>query len=73
MHVCRSLVYINVSLKTIITCTDIFNKKKAKQCQVDKASKAFYAVLKLGWAHNLSISWQLDLFDNMVKPILLYC
>ena len=31
-----------------------------------------YEVLKLGRMHNLSIPCQLDLFDKMVKPVLLY-
>ena len=31
-----------------------------------------YEVLKKGRKHNLSISCQLDLFDKLVKPILLY-
>jgi hypothetical protein len=31
-----------------------------------------YEVLKLGRLHNLTIPCQLDLFDKMVKPVLLY-
>ena len=31
-----------------------------------------YEVLKLGRIHSLSINCQLDLFDKMVKPTLLY-
>jgi hypothetical protein len=31
-----------------------------------------YEVLKLGRIHSLSINYQLDLFDKMVKPTLLY-
>jgi hypothetical protein len=31
-----------------------------------------YEILKRGKFHNLSISCQLDLFDKVVKPILLY-
>ena len=31
-----------------------------------------YKVLKLGRLHNLTIPCQLDLFDKMVKPVLLY-
>ena len=37
----------------------------------DKTSN-MYEILKRGKFHNLSISCQLDLFDKMVKPILLY-
>jgi hypothetical protein len=39
---------------------------------VDKATKALYEVLKRGRLHNLSIQCQLDLFDKIVQPILLY-
>jgi hypothetical protein len=39
---------------------------------VYKGTKAMYEILKRGKCHNLSISCQLDLFDKMVKPILLY-
>ena len=46
--------------------------KKAKQNNIDKATKALYEVLKLGRLHNLSVECQLDLFDKMVKPVLLY-
>ena len=31
-----------------------------------------YEVLKLGRLHHLTIPCQLDLFDKMVKPVLLY-
>ena len=55
-----------------VVLTRTGNFKKAKQCQIDKATKAFYEVLKLGRVHNLSISCQLDLFDKMVKPTLLF-
>lgn len=46
---------------------DIYNK--AKQFNVDKATKPYYASLRLGRLHNLYIISQLDLFDKMVKPI----
>jgi hypothetical protein len=39
---------------------------------VNKGTKAMYEVLKLGRIHTLSINCQLDLFDKMVKPTLLY-
>jgi hypothetical protein len=38
----------------------------------EKAIKAMYEVIKMGRKHNLSISCQLDLFDKLVKSILLY-
>jgi hypothetical protein len=43
-----------------------------KKRNIDKAYKAIYAVLKKGHLHNLSIKGQYDLFDKIVKPILLY-
>jgi hypothetical protein len=55
-----------------VVLTRTGNLKKAKQCQIDKTTKALYEVLKLVRIHNLSISCQSDLFDKMVKPILLY-
>ena len=48
------------------------NFKNAKQGNAEKATRALYEVLKLGRLHNLSIKCQLDLFDKMVKPVLLY-
>ena len=45
---------------------------KAKQKQVTKANKAIYEVLKKGRLHNLSIQCQLELFDRIIQPILLY-
>jgi hypothetical protein len=44
----------------------------AKKAQVEKATKAMFEVLKRGKVHNLSIQCQLDLFDKIIKPILLY-
>ena len=37
-----------------------------------KGTQLMYEVLKLGRIHSLSINCQLDLFDKMVKPTLLY-
>ena len=48
------------------------NFKNAKQGNAEKATRALYEVLKLDRLHNLSIKCQLDLFDKMVKPVLLY-
>jgi hypothetical protein len=48
------------------------NFKRAIKTHADKGTKAMYEILKRGKFHNLSISCQLDLFDKMVKPILLY-
>ena len=46
--------------------------KVCKNHLSEKAIKAMYEVIKKGRKHNLSISCQLDLFDKLVKPILLY-
>ena len=51
---------------------DLVHSKHVKKQQAEKAIKAMYEVLKRGRKHNLSISCQLDLFDKLVKPILLY-
>ena len=45
------------------------NFKKAKQSIANKATKAFYEVLKLGRNHGLSIKTQLELFDKMINKI----
>ena len=44
----------------------------AKKAQVEKATKAVFEVLKRGKIYNLSIQCQLDVFDKMIKPIILY-
>jgi len=44
----------------------------AKKELVNRGTKAMYEVLKRGRLHNLSIKCQLELFDSMVKPIILY-
>jgi hypothetical protein len=48
------------------------NFNKAIKKQAEKATKAMFEVLKRGRTHNLSIECQLELFNKMVKPILLY-
>ena len=48
------------------------NFKRAIKTLVGKGTKAMYDILKSGEFHNLSISCQLELFDKVVKPILLY-
>jgi hypothetical protein len=47
-------------------------KLTCKNHLYEKAIKAIYEVIKKGRKHNISISCQLDLFDKMVKSILLY-
>jgi hypothetical protein len=44
----------------------------AKKVLINKAYKAMFEVLKRGRLHKLSIKSQYDLFDKIVKPILLY-
>jgi hypothetical protein len=44
----------------------------AKKELVKRRTKAMYEVLKRDRLHNLSIKCQLELFDSMVKPIILY-
>ena len=48
------------------------NFYKSKMLALHKGTKVVYEVLKLGRIHSLSINCQLDLFDKMVKPTLLY-
>ena len=43
-----------------------------KKHLADKALKAMYEVLKMARMYKLSIKCLLDLFDKMIKPILLY-
>jgi hypothetical protein len=57
-------------LGLLLTKTGTF--KRAIKTVADKVSKVMYEILKRGKFHNLSISCQLDLFDKMVQPILLY-
>ena len=55
-----------------IVFSRIGNFKACKKRIAEKARIAMYNVIKKGRTHNLSISCQLDLFDKLVKPILLY-
>jgi hypothetical protein len=47
------------------------NFKRTIKTLADKGTKAMYEILKRGIFHNLSISCRFDLFDKVVKPILL--
>jgi hypothetical protein len=53
---------------TILLCFTITTTHTQKH----KALKAMYEVLKMGRLYKLSVKIQLDLFDKMIKPILLY-
>jgi len=55
-----------------ILLTKMGNFKRANKTLVGKGNKAMYDILKSGEFNNLSISCQLELFDKVVKPILLY-
>ena len=44
----------------------------AKKYLIKRASKSMFAVFKKSRLFNLSIDSQLDLFDKIVKPILIY-
>lgn len=57
-------------LGVLLSRTGNFNQ--AKKNLADKATKAMFNVLKKGRLHNLSIKCQIDLFNKIVKPILLY-
>ena len=57
-------------LGLLLTKTVIF--KRAIKTLADKGTKAMYEILERGKFHNLSISCHFDLFDKVVKPILLY-
>ena len=48
------------------------NFNKAIKKQAEKATNAMFEVLKRSRTHNLSIECQLQLYNKMVKPILLY-
>jgi hypothetical protein len=63
LEVVNSFTYLGI----ILSKTGNFNLAIA-----DKGIKAMYEVLKLGRLHNLTIPCQLDYFDKMVKPALLY-
>jgi hypothetical protein len=55
-----------------VTFTKNGKFKLAKQKNIEKATKAMYEVIRRGKRHNLLIECLLDLFDKIVKPILLY-
>ena len=55
-----------------VTFTKTYNFDVTKKHLADKALKAMYEVLKMGRLYKLSVKIQLDLFNKMIKPILLY-
>jgi hypothetical protein len=59
-------------LGVLLSKSGNFSMAKTKKAQVEKATKAMFEVLKRRQIHNLSIQCQLDLFDKIIKPILLY-
>ena len=66
LEIVKDYIYLGINFST--TGSYLNTKKKI----VGKATKAMYEVLKRGRVHNLSIKCQYDLFDKIVKPILLY-
>jgi hypothetical protein len=66
LEVIDNFTYLGITLSK----TGNFNLAKKKISVI--GIKAIYEVLKLGRTHNLSIPCQLNLFDKMVKPVLLY-
>ena len=74
-----SFSYNNLNLEIVnnfnylgIIFTRTGNFSLTKTNLADKALKAMYEVLKMGRMYKLSIKCLLDLFDKMIKPILLY-
>ena len=61
------IVYEFNYLGIVFTKTGNFNV--TKKCMINKATRSFY---ELGRMYKLKIKCQLDLFDKMVKQILLY-
>jgi hypothetical protein len=57
-------------LGILISRTGSFSK--AKKANVNKTTRATYDIIMNGRLHNLSIECQLNLFDKIVKLILLY-
>ena len=68
-HLIETVKHFNY-LGIIFSKTGSF--KQCKQNLKDKATSAMYEVLRKGRIHNLSIKCHVDLFDLLVKPILLY-
>ena len=71
--------YENVDIEIVkqfnylgVIFTKTCNSHVTKKYLADKALKAMYEVLKMGRLYKLSVKIKLDLFDKMIKPILLY-
>ena len=71
--------YKNVDIEIVkqfnylgVIFTKTCNFDVTKKHLSDKALKAMHEVLKMGRLYKLSVKMQLDLFDKMIKPILLY-
>jgi hypothetical protein len=87
LRFCRSFPNPNTIVFVLFTFTFIFQLSQyspkaffTKTCNfdvtkkhlADKVPKAMYEVLKMGRLYKLSVKIQLDLFDKMIKYILLY-
>jgi hypothetical protein len=66
IEIVKQYIYLGVIFTK--TCNFDVTKKHLS----DNALKAIYEVLKMGRLYKLSVKIQLDLFDKMIKPILLY-
>lgn len=66
IEIVKSFTYLG----TVFSRTGSFNE--AKTYNVKKATIAMYDVLKKGKLYNLSVQCMYDLYDKIVKPILLY-
>jgi hypothetical protein len=74
-----SFSYDNLNLEIVknfnylgIIFTKTGNFSLTKKLLADEELKAMYEVLKIGRMYKLSIKCLLDLFDKVIKPILLY-
>jgi hypothetical protein len=66
LEIVKDYIYLGIHLSST---GSYLNTKKMI---VRKFTKSIYEILKKDRVHNLSINCQYDLFDKMVKPILLY-
>ena len=66
LEIVKDYIYLGIHLSST---GSYLNTKKMN---VRKVTKSIYEILKKDRVHNLSINCQYDLFDKMVKPILLY-
>jgi low affinity Fe/Cu permease len=66
LEIVKDYICLGINLSNTVSYLNIEKK------MVGKAAKAMYEVLRKVRVHNLSLKCQYDLFDKIVKPILLY-